>query len=604
MFRSDMVRHLYPYSKQPDKFIHFPLIGRDETTNEGMLMTNNAILTNVGLLRKMDKGQYSLSENAPKRIIFLYGDALSVSLHGKIYDKILRRITQLGNREYIETLLSAQDRVVIQKGQFHQLMHHLGAIYTQFYGGFLQVLQVLNGVKRVTGDPVKGGFQTHHLFCKKVFSCCNRLMMRSFCNSVQLNETVSFDSNVHRLRHFLSKCRQYRIEWEESAHEPSRVVALFMKSMRSYLRCRRAIKAHDGWHLEIESANLLRVWKVMGKTTYLRLQCEFMETFYNGEKMPAIYREIMRVNAFCVKQSGSPVAFDEENEHYNAILKRAPVTPSLDLSIQRSRHVMIGDKAAKEVWGIPHERRTIRGTSMEDDIIEMESFLHRCHVFVSHDKVIMHKDFFWMVVEPKISVGSPRDKGKTTLPFDEHEVELHQRVVVGVSPPECDDMVDVIDGNDEINTADDLSVLTNISNEESICRSEGLWDRIDNDDDEEIDNDDDRFRLTREQRNDRLTMAMKKLGNMSRKPLDKHVITDIFVKGGLLLGGVLKLRNASMQKLIRKRELICRSMTYFESQLAERRMHLEECIRRSSDPSIRYHVPSYRRFYQRRMRST
>ena len=60
----------------------------------------------------------------------LYGDALSVSLHGKVYDKILRRITQLGNRDYIETLLSAQDRVVIQKGQFHQLMHHLGTIYT------------------------------------------------------------------------------------------------------------------------------------------------------------------------------------------------------------------------------------------------------------------------------------------------------------------------------------------------------------------------------------------------------------------------------------------------------------------------------------------
>jgi hypothetical protein len=41
----------------------------------------------------------------------------------------------------------------------------------------------------------------------------------------------------------------------------------------------------------------------------------------------------MRANAFCVKQSGRPVAFDEENKNYNLMIKRAPVTPSLDLAI-------------------------------------------------------------------------------------------------------------------------------------------------------------------------------------------------------------------------------------------------------------------------------
>ena len=314
-FRSDMVAHLYPHSKKPDKYIHFPLIGRDETTNEGMMLTNNAILTNVGLLQKMDKGLYTIAENANKRFVFLYGDALSVSLHGKVYDKILRQITQLGNQEYIETLLSAQDRVVIQKGQFHQCMHHLATIYTQFYGGFLQVVQVCNGVKRVTGDPVKGGYQTHHHFAKKVYISCNRLMMRRFCQSGCLNEPVEFSDNAERIRWVLSKYQKYRDDWEQSNNEPSRMVALFMKSMRSYLRCKRAIKAHDGWHLEIESAHLLRIWKVFGKTTYLRLQCEFMEKFYDSAKLPPIYREIMRANAFCVKESGTAVAFDEENEN-------------------------------------------------------------------------------------------------------------------------------------------------------------------------------------------------------------------------------------------------------------------------------------------------
>ncbi len=86
---------------------------------------------------------------------------MSVNLHATLYDKILHQITQLDNQEYVETLLSAQDCIFIPKGQFHQLMHQLQAIHTQFYGGFLHAMQVANGVKSENGDPVKGGFQTH-----------------------------------------------------------------------------------------------------------------------------------------------------------------------------------------------------------------------------------------------------------------------------------------------------------------------------------------------------------------------------------------------------------------------------------------------------------
>jgi hypothetical protein len=50
---------------------------------------------------------------------------------------------------------------------------------------------------------------------------------------------------------------------------------------------------------------------MMNKTTYLRLQCEFMETFYNDDKMLPINREIMRANAFCVKGSGKSIAYDD-----------------------------------------------------------------------------------------------------------------------------------------------------------------------------------------------------------------------------------------------------------------------------------------------------
>ncbi len=87
------------------------------------MLTNAALLEHLGLFHKIQNGKYLLGDNANKLIIYLYGDALSVNLHTTLYDKILRQITQLGNQEYVKTLLSAQDCMFIQKSHFHQLMH-------------------------------------------------------------------------------------------------------------------------------------------------------------------------------------------------------------------------------------------------------------------------------------------------------------------------------------------------------------------------------------------------------------------------------------------------------------------------------------------------
>ncbi len=237
-FRLDVVCHLYPHAKVPDQYIHFPLIPRDESTNEGMTLMNAAILNSVGLLKKEEHGKYSLGNRAEQRLVFMYGDALTVRLHGAIYDRTLRQITQLGNRNYIEVLLKAHDRVVIQKGQFHQLMHQLGAIYLQFYGGFIQAMQVANGVKRINGDLVKGGYQTHDLFAVRLYRAANRLMLRAICSGGGFSKIVTDDDSKKQLRSVIDRYRTIRKSWEESQHAPSQMVALFMKSMRSYMRCK------------------------------------------------------------------------------------------------------------------------------------------------------------------------------------------------------------------------------------------------------------------------------------------------------------------------------------------------------------------------------
>ncbi len=68
--QSQLVKHLYPYTDKDDKYIHLPIISRDETCTEGMLLTNAALLEYLGLLTKEEKGRYNLGPNAKKRIVF------------------------------------------------------------------------------------------------------------------------------------------------------------------------------------------------------------------------------------------------------------------------------------------------------------------------------------------------------------------------------------------------------------------------------------------------------------------------------------------------------------------------------------------------------
>jgi hypothetical protein len=100
----DMVQYLYPNSKQPDKFIYFPIYGVDKTTNEGMLLTGVKLNQLAGLLVKSDRGRYTPGPNAKTRKLFLYGDGLLVVAHNKLHDTIYQQRLRLGNERYVKTL--------------------------------------------------------------------------------------------------------------------------------------------------------------------------------------------------------------------------------------------------------------------------------------------------------------------------------------------------------------------------------------------------------------------------------------------------------------------------------------------------------------------
>jgi hypothetical protein len=270
----------------------------------------------------------------------------------------------------------------------------------------------------------------------------------------------------------------------------------------------------------------------------------------------------------------------------------------LDIAVMRSRHVMAGDKASKEMFGIPEQRKNIRGTSVESDIIELEQLLHSAYVFCAHTPVIMTRDFFFNLVKPKTGVGSPRDICKTTVAFDEHETEMNCRVFTGNII--CDDEVHPYDQLQEDGVGflrDDMSAVSNDETigANSMSSAAVRVDDMDSNDDD--DNDDDVF-FSQEDRDKALEAAMRKLGNMHRKPLNKYAVIDPFARGHLLLGGMAKQRKISRDKVESKRALIHQSLKYFGSQMEQRRTRLEECMIRSTDESFMYNMPRWKRNFK------
>ena len=178
-----------------------------------------------------------------------------------------------------------------------------------------------------------------------------------------------------------------------------------------------------------------------------------------------------------------------------------------------------------------------------------------------------------------------RDRDKTTVPYSEHELGVIGRLVRGET-------------SDDTKREDDDD-LSSASNDESICpnRSEGVT--IENNSDSDGDEE-----LTDDQRATKSALALKKLGNMSRRKLDVNATTDIMIVGNLLLKKKLgKSRKKSLSKQQKKRKLIFDSMKYFSAQMEKRRKHLTECSKQSADPTTAYEQPSWKLKYKEYMQN-
>jgi hypothetical protein len=92
-------------------------------------------------------------------------------------------------------------------------------------------------------------------------------------------------------------------------------------------------------------------WKMTGKSTYHREQCEQIELLYNDECMDPIQGEVRRVNRIPVLlESEDRVAFDWVNELYNYWLKVSPATPFIETAVMHSLHTIVQNNCANKIF--------------------------------------------------------------------------------------------------------------------------------------------------------------------------------------------------------------------------------------------------------------
>jgi len=357
-----------------------------------------------------------------------------------------------------------------------------------------------------------------------------------------------------------------------------------MKCVESYKRCSAAIRKEDFWSLGKESNVWMGPWKVCGKTTYLREQCEYIEQVYDNSKFHPWMREMMRRKSICVlTDTLKGMAFDEVNELYNAWLKIPPASPYLSTTVNVSKHTMAKRKCSNEVCGISFLRST-SGASEASDILLLEGVLAESGIFISNDETAMCNNYFWKYVRKPKNVGTAIDKQKELMSFTPHEEKVWERYC---KPEEMRHDYDELeeDCNDDDDAvscvsscAESLSSRTGNANVENIDMTHSPSDL------------DSWKQLSEESKIEKSTEGLKHLGNVKRKKFNKLGLTDPFVSGAALLKkSIKKQRDKPLNKEKREYELIQIAVKYFKRQMKYRKRILDKAI-----APFNQHVPAYK----------
>ena len=120
----------------PTDIMYLEMVPHDETSNVGAALVMDGVLRAAGFLTPDNQ----LAPNCMDRVMFLYGDRLSVKRVEDLTPTFVARQAGSGEHqaERATVYLRAMSRVKQFPGDLHVLMHSLDLVFRVYYGGFLQ----------------------------------------------------------------------------------------------------------------------------------------------------------------------------------------------------------------------------------------------------------------------------------------------------------------------------------------------------------------------------------------------------------------------------------------------------------------------------------
>ena len=567
-----------------DKFIWLPICPREEMATDQALLAMVHIFEELGMIVKQDNGEYALGDTTPQRMIFQYGDVLTIKKWHNLKYYILKKYTTIGKEEYVSIMMETYKRFVKIQDYLHENIHRLQVIFKLFYGGFIQPIQALLGTKKVKFDPTKGSWKEHEHLTKKIYFALQRIRLEEFLTLHGLTTISDMDLDDEDVFWNLQlKYKEYSENLEKSVCMKTRVVALFMKYVEDWLMCVDGVKVSDWALLEVLGCDWITMWSAVGKPQYLLEAKRRMEQMY-GELTPQDL-EYLRMNRFFrMSEGGNTIAHDDCCEKHNLAQKQCPKNSNFETVVKRSKHLHAASRAGKEMFGERTSKSSI--PNRKRDVDQIYAFLRKVNVIKLADTECRVSDnTFWehVVAPAKKSANKQRHVDKKDVALTDHDVKVLE---VFMDRPTIE-----APNNEQI--FDDLSVTSvqtnhsrrSVTSVDSAIAADALAAEMDDmmvqlaDDtiDTQVDEQEKPLSTVKLQEK-----ALKKLGNVRRYKLDRKCIDDQFDIGREKLKNIVVERGKQIAIEERKLELIYDAVAHYKTKMAAVLVELDEVMNRTT----------------------
>lgn len=148
--------------------------------------------------------------------------------------------------------------------------------------------------------------------------------------------------------------------------------------------------------------------------------------------MTDVELENFRANRFFLMTAlGDCMSLDEVNELLNLWFKKCLVSPTFQINVNRSKHIMCLMKCGYETFGTSKRRSS--KTSQEENVEKIVLLLERTNVFPVQTSLtrMFDDNFFWREVRIPKASGTDRDKQKEEVVMEGSMKGLFNVMCVG-----------------------------------------------------------------------------------------------------------------------------------------------------------------------------